>query len=145
MIEAITAALLATIAGTTLVQLAPIKVNPWTWVARAIGRAVNAEVIQKVDKLEGDLRNLKDRSEEHEAKSCRIRILRFGDEILHGVHHSKEHFDQILLDITEYENYCNDHPRFKNNMTVITTSVIMSTYAKCFQENKFEPQEKAGE
>lgn len=145
MIEAITAALLATIAGTTLVQLAPIKVNPWTWVARAIGRAINAEVIQKVDKLEGDLRNLKDRSEEHEAKSCRIRILRFGDEIRHGVHHSKEHFDQILLDITEYENYCNDHPRFKNNMTVITTGVIMSTYQECFKENKFEPQEKAGE
>ena len=146
MIEAITAALLATIGGATLVQLAPIQVNPWTWVARAIGRAINAEVIQKVDKLEGDLRNLKDRSEEHEAKSCRIRILRFGDEILHGVHHSKEHFDQILLDITEYENYCRDHPRFKNNMTAITTSVIMSTYQECWKENSFEePYEKAGE
>ena len=146
MIEAITAALVATIAGATLVQIAPIKVNPWTWVARAIGRAINAEVIQKVDKLEGDLRNLKDRSEEHEAKSCRIRILRFGDEILHGVHHSKEHFDQILLDITEYENYCREHPRFKNNMTSITTSVIMSTYQECWKKNKFEePHEKAGE
>lgn len=145
MIEAITAALVATIAGATLVQIAPIKVNPWTWVARAIGRAINAEVIQKVDKLEGDLLNLKERSEEHEAKSGRIRILRFGDEILHGVHHSKEHFDQILLDITEYENYCKDHPRFKNNMTAITTSVIMQTYQECWKENKFEePHEKAG-
>lgn len=146
MIEAIAAALLALIAGTTLVQIAPIKINPWSWVARAIGRAINAEVIQKVDKLEGDVRNLKNHSEEHEAKSCRIRILRFGDEILHGVHHSKEHFDQILLDITDYENYCKEHPRFKNNMTVITTSVIMSTYEKCFKENRFEePHEKAGE
>lgn len=146
MIEGIATVLLALFAGTTLVQIAPIKVNPWTWVARAIGRAINAEVIQKVDKLEGDLRNLKDRSEEHEAKSCRIRILRFGDEILHGVHHSKEHFDQILLDITEYEHYCKDHPRFKNNMTSITTSVIMATYQECWKENKFEePHEKAGE
>lgn len=146
MIEGIAAALLALFAGTTLVQIAPIKVNPWTWVGRAIGRAINAEVIQKVDKLEGDLQNLKDRSEEHEAKSCRIRILRFGDEILHGVHHSKEHFDQILLDITDYENYCKDHPRFKNNMTVITTSVITQTYQECWKENKFEePHEKAGE
>ncbi len=146
MIEGIAAALFALLAGTTLVQIAPIKVNPWTWVARTIGRAINAEVIQKVDKLEGDVRNLKDRSEEHEAKSCRIRILRFGDEILHGVHHSKEHFDQILLDITEYENYCKDHPRFKNNMTTITTSVIMSTYQECWKENKFEePREKPRE
>ena len=146
MIEAITAAIVALIAGTTLVQIAPIKINPWSWLGRAIGRAINAEVIQKVDKLEGDLQSLKDRSEEHEAKSCRIRILRFGDEILHGVHHSKEHFDQILLDITEYDNYCKDHPRFKNNMTAITTSVIMSTYQDCWKDNKFEePHEKAGE
>ena len=146
MIEAITAALLATIAGTTMVQIAPIKWNPWSWVAKAIGRAINAEVIQKVDKLEKDLLKMKNYSEEHAAKSCRIRILRFGDEILHGKHHSKEHFDQILLDITEYDNYCKDHPRFKNNMTAITTSVIMQTYQECWKENKFEePHEKARE
>ena len=138
---------LALFVGTTLVQIAPIKVNPWSWVARTIGRAINTEVIQKVDKLESDVHNLRDHYEEHEAKLCRIRILRFGDEILHGVRHSKEHFDQILLDITEYENYCKDHPRFKNNMTAITTSVIMQTYQECWKENKFkfeEPHEKAG-
>lgn len=143
--EAITTALLALFTGTTLVQIAPIKVNPWSWVAKAVGRAINAEVIQKVDKLEEDLRNLKNHTEEQTVKGCRIRILRFGDEILHGVHHSKEHFDQILLDITDYENYCKDHPRFKNNMTAITTSVIMQTYQECWKENKFEePHEKAG-
>ena len=29
----------------TLVQIAPVKLNPWSWLARSIGRAVNAEVI----------------------------------------------------------------------------------------------------
>ena len=135
--EAITASLLALFAGTTIVQIAPIKCNPWSWLARAIGRAINAEVIQKVDKLEGDLKKLKDHTEEHTAKSCRIRILRFGDEILHDVHHSKEHFDQILLDITEYEKYCTEHPEFKNNMTVITTSRIKATYAHCLEDHSF--------
>ena len=137
MIEAITAALLATIGGATLVQLSPIKVDPWTWVAKAIGRAINAEVIEKVDKLETDLLKLKNHSEEHAAKACRIRILRFGDEILHGKHHSKEHFDQILMDITEYEHYCESHPEFKNNITVITTSRIMSTYEQCLEDHSF--------
>lgn len=137
MIEAITTALLATVAGTTLVQIAPIKANPWTWVAKAIGKAINEEVIQKVDKLEGDLQKLKNHSEEHAAKSCRIRILRFGDELLHGKHHSKEHFDQILMDITEYEHYCNNHPEFKNNITVITTSRIMAIYEQCLEDHSF--------
>lgn len=137
MIDAIIAGILALIAGTTLIQIAPIKVNPWSWVARAIGRAINAEVIAKVDKLESDLKSLKDDTAEQTAKGCRVRILRFGDEILHDVRHSKEHFDQILLDITEYEKYCKDHPEFKNNMTEITTSRIKSTYEQCLEDHSF--------
>ena len=39
----------------TLIQVAPIKVNPWSAIAKAIGRAINGEVIAKVDQLERDL------------------------------------------------------------------------------------------
>ena len=35
----------------TLVQVSPIKVNPWSWLARKIGRAINGEVIDRVDRL----------------------------------------------------------------------------------------------
>lgn len=124
-------------AGTTIIQIAPIKINPWTWIARKIGRAINGEVIEKVEKLEKDLMEMKEESAEQTAKGCRIRILRFGDEILHDVKHSKEHFDQILLDITDYETYCKDHPNFKNNMTVITTNRIKSAYERCFEGRNF--------
>lgn len=137
MSDTITTVCLALIAGTTLIQIAPIKLNPWSWLAKAIGKAINEEVIQKVDKLEQELKEQKKHMEEQTAKECRIRILRFGDEILHDVHHSKEHFDQILLDVTDYENYCKDHPEFKNNMTVLTTRRIMATYERCLEEHGF--------
>lgn len=137
MSEAITAAIVALIAGTTLIQIAPIKVNPWSWLAKAIGRAINAEVIQKVDSLEKNFQEFKNSTEEHTAKEYRIRILRFGDEIRHDVHHSKEHFDQILQDITEYDRYCREHPDFKNNMTEITTSRIKSIYKQCLEDDSF--------
>ena len=137
MSDTIAAVCLALIAGTTLIQIAPIKLNPWSWLAKAIGRAINEEVIQKVDKLEQELKAQKEYTEEQAVKGCRIRILRFGDEILHDVHHSKEHYDQILLDITEYENYCKNHPEFKNNMTVLTTRRIMATYERCLEEHSF--------
>ena len=39
------------LAAMTLIQVAPIKVNPWSAVAKAIGRAINGEVIAKVDQL----------------------------------------------------------------------------------------------
>ena len=137
MSDTIASVCLALIAGTTLIQIAPIKLNPWSWLAKAIGKAINEEVIQKVDKLEKELKAQKEYTEEQAAKGCRIRILRFGDEILHDVHHSKEHYDQILLDITEYENYCKEHPEFKNNMTVLTTRRIMATYERCLEDHSF--------
>ena len=32
----------------TLIQLAPIKINPWSAMAKAFGRAINSEVLEKV-------------------------------------------------------------------------------------------------
>lgn len=136
-ISAIVTAVVGTFATLTVLQVAPIKINPWTWIARAIGRAINAEVIDKVGKLETEVQTIKKNTEEHEAKSARVRILRFGDEILHDVKHSQEHFNQVLLDITEYEEYCSKHPEFRNNVTGITTKRIMETYERCLKDNNF--------
>ena len=127
----------ALLGGATLVQISPIQFNPWSWLARKIGRAINGEVIERVDELEGVVKSIRATNDERDAKATRIRILRFGDEILHGIEHSKEHFDQILLDITEYEHYCRDHPEFKNNMTELTTQKIMSTYSELWEEHGF--------
>lgn len=121
----------------TLIQIAPIKINPWSALAKAIGRAINKEVIEKVDKLEQDVGLINDKVDENGAKTSRARILRFGDEIIHGVRHSKEHFDDILDDITDYENYCKDHPDFKNGKTGLTSNLIKETYQKCLKEHDF--------
>lgn len=121
----------------TLIQIAPVKVNPWSWIAKKLGKAINGEVVEKVDSLGTDIRNLRNECEEREATACRTRILRFGDEILHGVRHSKEHFDQILIDITAYEIYCDNHPGFRNNVAVATIRRINQVYAQCISDNDF--------
>lgn len=105
------------------IQIAPIKINPWSKIARAIGRAFNGDVM--------------DRLEEYEANNNRYKILRFDDEIRHDVLHTKEHFDQILDDITEYERYCVDHPKYKNNKASLAIDNIRHTYAKCGTEHTF--------
>ena len=123
--------------GATIIQISPIKLNPWTYLARAVGRAINREVIDEVNALKGEVKAIRAEAGEQNAKESRVRILRFGDEILHDVRHSKEHFDQILLDITEYETYCREHPDFKNEMTVLTTARIKATYDNCLINHSF--------
>ena len=33
----------------TLVQIAPVKINPWSAIAKAIGKAINADVLRELD------------------------------------------------------------------------------------------------
>ncbi len=121
----------------TLLQVSKININPWSWLARKLGRAINGEVIEKVEQLRADLNSLRTESEEREAITCRSRILHFGDEILHGKEHTKEHFDQILADVDYYEKYCDENRDFKNSIAVATIERIRAVYQKCIKENSF--------
>lgn len=108
----------------TVIQIAPIKVNPWSKIARSIGRAMNVEVMDKLN--------------ESEATDARYRIIRFDDEIRHRVvKHTEEHFNQILSDIDEYERYCSTHPDYKNSKAVMAIKNVRLTYEKCRKENSF--------
>ena len=121
----------------TFIQISPVKLNPWTMLARAIGRAINGEVIEKVEKLDQDIKDIARDVGEGRAKDARARVLRFGDELIHDVRHSKEHFDDILDDITKYDKYCEEHPEFENDRMQLTTQKIEETYKKCWQEHSF--------
>lgn len=115
----------------TLVQISPIKLNPWTFIARKIGKAINGELIEKVDEMSKELTEIKGDISEQKAVECRTNILRFGDEVLHKQRHTKEHFDQILADIDEYDKYCAAHPDFENHRTEETSKRILHVYEQC--------------
>lgn len=134
----------AVVALSGVVEFSKIKINPWSWLARHIGRAINGEVLDKmdtlnerVDKLSGKVDQSESRQDERDAKTARTHILRFGDEVRIGTRHSKESFDEVLADITAYESYCNAHPEFPNNRTRAAEKFISETYDECFRENKF--------
>lgn len=126
-----------TIIVLTLFQITPIKINPWSAIARWIGKAINKEVIDKVDELTIEVQKNKKDNDEKWMSAKRKDILRFGDEIRHKENHSKEHFDQVLTDISDYELYCNTHPEFMNNVASATINLIKETYSKCLKNNNF--------
>lgn len=121
----------------TIIQISPIKINPWTYVANIIGRAINGELLMKIDKIDNEIEQLRNTTDERNAELLRSHILRFGDELLHGMRHSKEHFDQILNDITNYNAYCDTHKDFKNDMTKLTTEYIKDVYKECMDKHSF--------
>jgi hypothetical protein len=80
---------------------------------------------------------MKGDADRNNAITRRVRIVRFGDEISHGMEHTEESFKQVLGDIDEYERYCMSHPLFKNNQTVTTTQLIKESYKNRLTKNDF--------
>lgn len=127
-----------------LIQVSPIKVDPWSALARKIGKAINQDIISKVDDLEStvaEIQKVNDeraaREDERNACIARQRVLRFGDEVRHGQNHSEEHYNDILEDITDYEKYCDAHKDFKNQKAQSTIKIIVKAYEDHMRNNDF--------
>lgn len=148
-----------TLAGLmTIVEIAPVKVNPWKLLwkllragMKLVGKAFNADLSEQVTDMRVELEGVKadvvgvrdkvdrvqDAAEERAAVAARTRILRFGDEVLHGVRHTKDHFDSILRDAQDYRDYCDTHEHFRNGVTEPTIRRIEEVYQKCLETNDF--------
>lgn len=120
-----------------MIKIPPIQVNFWSWLGRQVGKAINGEVIEKVDGLGEELHSFKKEEELERVRQARQRILRFSDEVLYAKRHSKEHFDEILEDIDLYEDYCREHKDYENNKAVLAITTIREVYKKCLQEHDF--------
>ena len=114
----------------TLMQIAPVKINPWSWLARAIGRAVNAEVIKKLD----DHITMDDR---RTADGHRARILHFNNELLRDIGNTQEEFFEVLAEIDAYEDYCREHPEYPNNRAVLAIENIQEVYKERLKKHDF--------
>ena len=150
------------IAMSLLIEITPIKINPLSWLAKKIGKAFNGEVMRElgnfktemgqeietiktemgdvnkeVKGIKKDVTDIREEAKEREATNRRSRILEFGDEILHGENYSKEHWDSVLIDCSEYEHYCDDHPHYMNNVAKATIKHIKHMYDKHLEEDSF--------
>ena len=85
---------------------------------------------ESIDALAGQI-------EHSRVVQSRIRILRANDELRQGSKHSYEYFRQLHQDITEYEQYCRNHPEFKNNEAINSIEYINRVYQESLDTNNF--------
>ena len=135
MIQTGAISILVILAG--MIKIPKLEINVWNLIGRAIGRSINREVMDRVNALAKEVDELKKEEELERVRFARQRILRFNDEILFEKRHSKEHFDEILDDITLYENYCADHEDYENNKAVLAIGTIKEVYKQCLKTHDF--------
>ena len=90
-----------------------------------------------IDGLKESIAQMRESEDIKDAQAARRRILRFNDELLRGIEHSKEYFDDCLESVKIYEDYCRDHPAFPNGKTVMATENIRRVYRVCLEKHNF--------
>lgn len=88
------------------------------------------------------IQKINNKIDQRTAIGYRIRILKFMDEIIEGWEHSKDSYNQIMRDITDYLQYCDNHPQFLNHQTDATIEHIKKDYEQRLATNDFEPNNK---
>lgn len=84
-----------------------------------------------------DIETIKDNIDKCSAIQARVRILKANDDLRQDRRHSYEYFRQLHQDITDYEQYCHDHPEFENNEAVNSIAFINKVYQECLDTNNF--------
>ena len=115
-------------AALTLLQISPIKVDPWSALAKALGRAVNADLLRELSATKAALEEHIRLDDERNADAHRAKILAFNTELLRGIDHTREDFIEVLAEIDQYESYCRSHPEYKNNRAKHAISNIGRVY-----------------
>nr|WP_325304649.1 hypothetical protein [uncultured Oscillibacter sp.] len=121
----------------TLVQIAPIKINPWSAIAKAVGRAINADVTKELGEIKEKLDNHVTMDDRRTADGHRARILHFNNELLREVNHTEEEFNEVLAEIDAYERYCAEHPEYPNNRAIHAIGNIKRVYDERLQKHDF--------
>ena len=128
----------------TLIQISPIKIDPWSSLARAIGRALNKDVLDRLSTLEGEQREIKaevsaqkELSDKREADGWRADILRFNMELVKHTKHTREDYIEILDIIDKYEKYCEAHKDYENNRAVHAVANIERCYDDRLKNDDF--------
>ncbi len=121
----------------TVIQVAPVKINPWSAIAKAIGRAINAEVLAELERTRIKLDNHIKTDDERAADMHRARILRFNQELIRQIPHTREEFIEVLTEIDRYQRFCREHPDYPNSRAVHAIANIGRVYDERLQKHDF--------
>ena len=135
----------------TLIEVCPIKINPWSWIFkmlkilwRSFCRSLNSDVLDKLSALEKGQGATQAQLEKHiamdderEADKVRASILHFNNELPREIPHTKEEFVEILAKIDWYNDFCDTHKDYRNCRAVHAIANIERVYDERLQKHDF--------
>ena len=117
------------IGAASLIEIAPIKLNPWSKLLKWIGESINGDIRK-------DLAELKRDYEETKASNMRWDILNFANSCRRGEPHGSDEWRHAISQIAEYESYT-ERKNIDNGVIEEDTKYLRELYHERNIKNDF--------
>ena len=122
--------------GSFFIQIAPIKINPWSTVIKWVGKLIMNDacgkmdsLITKVDKIESDVTN-------NEKDRIRWEILDFANSCRNNRKHTRDEFQHIVALHDKYQKLL-EITHDTNGVFEVEYNYIQGLYAERMEKNDF--------
>ena len=112
----------------SLIQIAPVKLNPWDHIFGWIGKKTNGATEKRLEKLEKQLRDMW-------INQHRQSILTFARECRADIPHSSDEWTNVLNVAEEYEKYVEEN-HVTNGIITQDTTYLRALYQELSREHK---------
>ncbi len=113
----------------SLVQVSPIKINPWSAIFSWIGSKLNKSMIERLDKLEDKLDEHVIESVNEKIDNVRYEIISSASRLHRDEELTSENINRLMSKCDWYEKYC-DENKIPNGVAVESIETIRSEYRR---------------
>lgn len=119
-----------------VIEVAPIKINPWKSLFKWIGKQLNGDLSKKVNEIETKVDNLQSELSDERVQNKRWSILNFSNSCRQGVVHTKEEWDHTLDEVRWYEEYCKNN-KVRNGVIEENVAWLRKKYHEHLENDDF--------
>jgi len=120
----------------TLIQIAPINIDPWTVILRWLGKGLNGNLQHQLDNLSSDVVEMKKDFDSKIIDDMRWHILEFSNNCKNGGRHTKEQWYHAISQLAEYESYARKAGLI-NGVMIEESKYLKELYSEICQKNDF--------
>ena len=120
----------------TLVEIVPIKINPWASLFKWIGKIINGDMQNQITEMRSELTELKKDFECKKAEDMRWEILNFANSCRRGDRHGKDAWRHAMSQVAEYEAYT-ERKGIANGVIEEDTNYLRELYQERCRKNDF--------
>ena len=113
----------------TLIQIAPIKINPWSWLGKKVSNFIYGEIRDDIKAVRNEVTEMK-------IQNWRWNVLDFANSCKNGRRHTLDEWKHAIAQLADYENYIESN-NLINGVFEEDARYLREEYQRHCRENDF--------